>query len=306
MGEEIGAPDEPKAKPFFAIEEEPKEVQPQQPPLSGAVMGQVSPQSTPVSATQFVAPQSSLGTPQLSGQVNTFTHGGQQFTQLQPQKVGFRWPQFLLGIVIPWIVIFGASFLSAILQDDYDEWYDFSRSESYSIVPDDDGWFVQSVSINDGESFAYGGGCCLENNTTSARVWINSGVGYTGEVEGLVIVEEYQNETSSRYEEQVIGEYTGANQTLWFKSSQFSAEQISLDVNFYDYDAEEEYWQNVDQNQDIGEMVFCFLPFAYVVGLVVAFARGNSALGIGLLCAIPASILFLPLLFVLALLAFGF
>ncbi len=28
----MGAPDEPKAKPFFAIEEEPKEVQPQQTP----------------------------------------------------------------------------------------------------------------------------------------------------------------------------------------------------------------------------------------------------------------------------------
>lgn len=304
MGEEIGAPDEPKAKPFFAIEEEPKEVQPQQPPLSGMVMGQVSTQSTPVSATQFVAPQSSLGTPQLSGQVNTFTHGGQQFTQLQPQKVGFRWPQFLLGVVIPWIVIFGASFLSAMLEDGYDdEWDSFYRYESYSIVPDDDGWFVQSVSINEGERMEYGSGCCLENNTTTANVWINWGFGYTGMYEGPVILEEYQNESSSRYEETVIGEYTEANQTLWFKSSQFSAEQITIDVDFYDYEAAEEYWQN---NQDFGETLFCLLPFVYIVGLVVAFARGNSALGIGLLCAIPASILFLPLLFVLALLAFGF
>ena len=304
MGEEIGAPDEPKAKPFFAIEEEPKEVQPQQTPLSGMVMGQVSTQTTSEQPAQFGATQSSPGGPQLSGQVNTFTHGGQQFTQLQPQKVGFRWPQFLLGVIVPWIVIFGVSFLSAILQDDYnDEWDNFYRYESYSIVPDDDGWFVQSVSINDGERIEYGSGCCLENNTTTANVWINWGFGYTGMYEGPVIVEEYQNESSSRYEEQVIGEYTEANQTLWFKSSQFSAEQITIEVTIYELDAAEEYWQS---NQDIGEMAFCILPFAYVIGLIAAFARGNNALGIGLLCAIPASVIFFPLFFFLALMAFGF
>ena len=76
-----------------------------------------------------------------------------------------------------------------------------------------------------------------------------------------------------------------------------------MEVRYHDYDAEEEYWQN---NQDYGEMLFCLLPFAYIVGVVTAFVRGNNALGIGLLCAIPASVLFLPLLFVLALLAFGF
>ena len=300
MGEEIEAPDEPKPKPFFAIEEEPKEVQPQQPPLSGVVMGQVSPQSAPAQPSQYVAPQSSLEGSQLSGQVNTFTHGGQQFAQLQPQKVGFRWPQFLLGMVVPWIVIFGTSFLSAMLEGGYDdEWDSFYRYESYSLTPDDDGWFVQSVPTADGESIDYISGCCFENNTTTAELRLHWGFNNPGT---RTIIEEYQRD-DGRYEEQIIGNYTEANQTLWFKSSQFTAEQIYMEVSYHDYDAEEEYWQN---NQDYGEMLFCLLPFAYIVGVVTAFVRGNNALGIGLLCAIPASVLFLPLLFVLALLAFGF
>ena len=300
MGEEIGAPDEPKAKPFFAIEEEPKEVQPQQTPLSGMVMGQVSTQSAPAQPSQVGATQSSPGGPQLSGQVNTFTHGGQQFTQLQPQKVGFRWPQFLLGVIVPWIVIFSTTFLSAFLEDsNNDTWDSFYRTESYSITPDDDGWFVQSVSFSAGENIDWIRGCCLENNTTSADVHMASQYTY---YENVPIVEAYQNE-SYYNDENIIGNYTRANQTLWFKSSQFNAEEINISVQFHDYDAEEEYWQN---NQDVGASLFCILPFAYVIGLIAAFVKGNKALGVGLLCAIPAAVLFVPLLFFLALLAFGF
>lgn len=303
MNDEDGTPATPKEKPFFAIEQEPSEGSSEQTPLSGMVMGQVSSQSTPVAATQFGATQSSLGAAQLSGQVNTFAHGGQQFAQLQPQKVGFRWPQFLLGVIVPWVVIFSTTFLSAFLQDDYgDNWQDFYRYETYSMTPDSDGWFVQSVQTNGGEEIAWMDGCCFENNTTTAGVVVGNPWGDSAPGTQMIF-ETYQNESNGRYEERAIGNYTKANQTLWFKSSQFTAEQITVEIEVRDYEAEEEYYQS---NQDFGETLFCLLPFVYIVGLIAAFVKGNNALGIGLLCAIPAAVIFFPLLFFLALLAFGF
>lgn len=303
MNDENGTSAPSTGKPFFDIEQDSSESASQQPPLSGMVMGQVAAQPPPQAASHFGAAQSSLGAPQLSGQVNTFAHGGQQFAQLQPQKVGFRWPQFLLGVILPWVVIFSTTFLSAFLQDGYDDdWDDFYRYETYSMTPDSDGWFVQSVQLNGREEIAWMNGCCLENNTTTAGLGVGDPYGSQNPWEQM-IYESYQNESSGRYEERVIGNYTKANQTLWFKSSQFTAEEITIEIEVRDREAEEEYYQS---NQDFGEMLFCLLPFVYIVGLIAAFAKGNNALGIGLLCAIPAAVIFFPLFFFLALMAFGF
>ena len=142
----------------------------------------------------------------------------------------------------------------------------------------------------------------LENNTTTAGLVVGNPWG--DDAPGTqMIFETYQNESNGRYEERVIGNYTKANQTLWFKSSQFTTEEITIEIEVRDYEAEEEYYQS---NQDFGEMLFCLLPFVYIVGLIAAFAKGNNALGIGLLCAIPAAVIFFPLFFFLALMAFGF
>ena len=303
MNDEGGASDGPKEKPFFDIEEERSDSTPQQPPLSGMVMGQVSNQPAPQAASHFGAAQSSLGAPQLSGQVNTFAHGGQQFAQLQPPKTGFRWGQFLLGITVPWLVIFGSTLLTAFLEDDYnDEWEDFYRYETYSMTADSDGWFVQSVAVSEGEQLEYVYGCCFTDSTTTAEIFSTWGYDY-GYDDDTVIVEVYENQSANQYEENVIGNYTRANQTIWFKLSQIEAEEISIEVSIYDYEASEESYQG---NQGFGEMLFCLLPFAYIGGLIAAFVKGNNALGIGLLSAIPAALIFFPLLFVLLLLAFGF
>lgn len=303
MNDEGGASDRPKEKPFFDIEQERSDSTSQQPPLSGMVMGQVSDQPAPQATSHFGAAQSSLGAPQLSGHVNTFAHGGQQFAQLQPPKTGFRWGQFLLGMVVPWIVIIGSTLLTAFLEDDYnDEWEDFNRYETYSMTADSDGWFVQSIPISEGEGLERVSSCCFTDSTTTAE--ISSIWGYDYEYDDdTVIVEVYENQSANQYEENVIGNYTRANQTIWFKLSQIEAEEISIEVNIYDYEGSEEYYQN---NQGFGEMLFCLLPFAYVFGVIAAFVKGNNALGIGLLSAIPAATIFFPLLFVLLLFAFGF
>ena len=116
-------------------------------------------------------------------------------------------------------------------------------------------------------------------------------------------MEEYVDASTNNYEENDIGAYSSQNQTFWFKSSKFTAEEIIIEVRFYDYGADEEYYSNGQNSMD---MLFCSLPIVYVVGLVAALVKGKNALGIGLLCAIPAAILFMPLLFVLLLLMFGF
>ena len=304
MNDENGTSAPSTGKPFFDIEQDSSESASQQPPLSGMVMGQVAAQPPPQAASHFGAAQSSLGAPQLSGQVNTFAHGGQQFAELQPQKAGFRWPQFLLGMVVPWIVIIGSTFLTVFLEDDYnDEWDQFYRNETYSVTADSDGWFVQSVSISEGEQLDRVSGCCFDDSATTAEIYSTWGGYYETRDPDPVIVEVYENQSSNQYEENVIGNYTRANQTIWFKLSQLEAEEISIDVSIYDLEGSE---KSYNANQNFGEMLFCLLPFAYIIGLVTAFVKGNNALGIGLLCAIPAALVFFPFLFVLLLLAFGF
>jgi hypothetical protein len=299
MNEDQGGNPPVENKPFFAIDESTiAEDHSTPPPPSGMVMGQVASQAPTQSTTQFTPTQSSLAPNQLTGQVNTLSYGGQQFAQIQPQKVGFRWGQFLLGITVPWLVIFGTTFLSGLFFDNQD-YPNFSRIESYAISPDEDGWFVQTVSMNNGESMDYLSGCCLEDNTTEATIrlsWYYDG-------QSRPIVEEYVDASTNNYEENDIGAYSPQNQTFWFKSSQFTAEEITIEVRFFDYEADEEYYSNGQNSMD---MLFCSLPIVYVVGLVAAFVKGKNALGIGLLCAIPAAILFMPLLFVLLLLMFGF
>lgn len=298
MNEDQGGNPPVENKPFFAIDEGAiAEDQSNAPPPSGMVMGEVASQAPTQSTTQFTPPQSSLAPNQLTGQVNTLSYGGQQFAQIQPQKVGFRWGQFLLGIIVPWIVIFGTTFLSGLFLDNQD-FPDFSRNESYAISPDEDGWFVQTVTINNSESLEYLVGCCLEDNTTEANIELSW---YDGQ--SRPIIEQYVNASTNNYEENNIGAYSSQNQTFWFKSSKFTAEEIIIEVRFYDYGADEEYYSN---NQNTGDILFCSLPIFYVIGLVVAFVKGKNALGIGLLCAIPAAVLFMPLMFVLLLLMFGF
>ncbi|MDB2335092.1 hypothetical protein N9V31_00010 [Candidatus Poseidonia alphae] len=300
MNDEDGAPTTPKEKPFFDIEHEPSESALQQPPPSGIVMGQVAAQPASEPTSQIGATQSSLGAPQLSGQVNAFTHGGQQFAQIQPQNVGFRWGQFFLGFIVPWGVLIASVFLVALIEEsnDYDQFIDF---QTYSMTPNEDGWFVQSISVSSGENLDWIYGCCL--NESDGRLGIQSVRDYNGMPGDMSIGEEYFNESSGYYDSAIIGNYTLQNQTLWFKPSQSNVERLTVEVQIHDHEGEEKYWQN---EQDYGETVFCLLPFIYIGSVVAAFVRGNKALGIGLLSAIPGAIIFFPLLFFLLLISFGF
>ena len=100
------------------------------------------------------------------------------------------------------------------------------------------------------------------------------------------------------YSEAQIGSFFPSNQTLWFSLSDASADSLQIEI---EYVKETLY----EDSMHFSDVVFCLLPLAIIAGTVVAFVRGNRALGFGMLTSIGLMI-FLPFLFVfLVILAFS-
>ena len=222
-------------------------------------------------------------------------------------NTAFRWGQFFLGLFLPWVLFFGFVFVAGALNETISEPPpDFSRSVAVTMEPDENGWYVQTVDPNQGESLWFN--IEVVDNTTA---WVAVDCSYHPydswwEDNGKVF--EISGDTDGEITEEIIGEYTKSNQTVWFKiNERHSPSSYEVEINYYDEDASNAWWDEQYAGGDLFEsIVFCGGPVAFIIGTIAAFVRGNKALGIGMLCSIPMSFIMLPLLFVLLLLMFGF
>jgi hypothetical protein len=108
------------------------------------------------------------------------------------------------------------------------------------------------------------------------------------------------------FSEVEVGEFTPSNQTIWFKLDGSDIKTYDVTFFFHDRVAEEAWWDEHGGPEEIfGFILFCGMPVAFVGSTVAAFVRGNKSLGFGLLSAIPAGLIMLPVMAVLALVLFG-
>lgn len=300
-------------KPFFAIDVEDlgdstaPSVSPTSPPLAPMMMGTLAGAATP-SEPQVQENMNPWGgaTTQMTGDVASINGMFPLQVPAEAVKSAFRWGQFFLGLFLPWVVFIGTVIIAGSL-DGNQPYPDFERSVSVSIEPNENGYYVQSVDRIQGETMDFQFDVAFNDTAwTNVYCWYHpNDAGYM-ERNGKVVEE--SNSPGSRSVQEVIGEYTESNQTVWFKINE-SHMPSTYDFNIYYFDevANEAYWDEQYSSVSMLEtLFFCGGPLLFIVSTIGAFVKGNKGLGIGLLCSIPMSFVMLPLLFVLLLLMFGF
>ena len=320
MAEEETPPSSDDDKPFFAIDAEdvaeataaaatattastaPSAAATPQPMMLGT-LGNPAPAPVPISGA---SPATSVAegevkanpwgapTSQLTGDINTMTGQG-MFAAPMPvpeAKAGFRWGQFFIGLVAPLVILLVAAVATAALEPDYD---DFWRYESVELSGQNGTVFEHQASPSSGE---FTQNIYAEFSDEGEYYRISCYVDYYAYIEGTSeesLVIQLSPET---YSEAQIGSFFPSNQTLWFSLSDASADSLQIEI---EYVKETLY----EDSMHFSDVVFCLLPLAIIAGTVVAFVRGNRALGFGMLTSIGLMI-FLPFLFVfLVILAFS-
>ena len=301
-------------KPFFAIEAEdlgdstasspPSTALPPAPVMMGTLSGAAT--SSEPHAQESMNPWGSV-TPQMTGNVANINGMFPLQAPAEAVKSAFRWGQFFLGLFLPWMVFIGTVVIAEALDETQDPYPDFSRSVWVSMEPDENGWYVQSVDRTQGESMEFFFNSEYINDTDWSNVycWYHP---YDVEWQNNGKVIQESPGTRDYLEEEVIGEYTESNQTVWFKTNESTAPTThDVEIFYYDEVASDAYWEEQNANFDaLDSFLFCGGPLLFIVGTIAAFVKGNKGLGIGLLCSIPMSILMGPFMFVLLLLMYGF
>ena len=305
--------DSPK-KPFFAIDPEELGDSPASSatstslPPAPVMMGTLSGAATP-SEPQVQENMNPWGgaTTQMTGDVGNINGMFPLQVPAEAVKSAFRWGQFFLGLFLPWVVFIGTVVVAGSLDENQDQHPDFSRSVWVSMEPDENGWYVQSVDRTQGESMDFFFNIESINNTawTNVFCWYHP---YDVEWQNNGEVLQESPGTRGSLEEEVIGEYTESNQTVWFKINESTAPTThDVEISYYDEVASDAYWEEQYANFDmVDSFLFCGGPLLFIVGTIAAFVKGNKGLGIGLLCSIPMSVIMLPFMFVLLLLMYGF
>jgi hypothetical protein len=266
-------------KPFFAIDAEdlgdstassaPSAALPPTPVMMGTLSGAAT--SSEPHAQESMNPWGSV-TPQMTGNVANINGMFPLQAPAEAVKSAFRWGQFFLGLFLPWMVFIGTVVIAEALDETQDPYPDFSRSVWVSMEPDENGWY-HPYDVE----------------------WQNNGK----------VVQESPG-TRDYLEEEVIGEYTESNQTVWFKTNESTAPTThDVEIFYYDEVASDAYWEEQNANFDaLDSFLFCGGPLLFIVGTIAAFVKGNKGLGIGLLCSIPMSVLMGPFMFFLLLLLY--
>ena len=312
--DENSATSDSTKKPFFAIDAEDlgdftasSDASTSLPPAP-VMMGTLSGAATPSEpqAQENMNPWGSA-TPQMTGNVANINGMFPLQVPAEAMKSAFRWGQFFLGLLFPWVVFIGIVIVAGALDGTQDEHPDFSRSALVSMEPDENGWYVQSVDRTQGESMDFHIAIEYINNTawTNVYCWYHP---YDVEWQnnGKVVEESYS--PPSRIGQEVIGEYTESNQTVWFKLNEsHTPSTYDVDIYYFDEEASDAYWEEQYSNLDmVDTFLFCGGPLLFIVSTIAAFVKGNKGLGIGLLCSIPMAVIMLPFMFVLLLLMYGF
>lgn len=305
--------DSPK-KPFFAIDPEElgdstaPSVSPTTPPIAPMMMGTLTGGATP-SDPQVQENMNPWGsaTAQMTGNVANINGMFPLQVPAEAVKSAFRWGQFFLGLFLPWVVFIGVVIIGGSLDETQDQHPDFSRSVSVSMEPDENGWYVQSVDRTQGESMDFFFDTEYINDTAWTSVYCSYHP-YDVEWQNNGKVVQESSGTRGYLEQEVIGEYTENNQTVWFKTNESTAPTThDVEIFYYDEVASDAYWEEQYSNFDmVDSFLFCGGPLLFIVGTIAAFVKGNKGLGIGLLCSIPMSVIMLPFMFVLLLLMYGF
>lgn len=288
-------------RPFFDIrpEDTSSQDQPPQTTMSDApvpVSIQVGDLGTPVLGAASPA--------QLSGEVSS-VEGMFQFQPILDEPTQpFRWGQFFLGLFVPYILFFFLTVVAEVSNQGGEDMPDFYRYEEASLAPDDDGWYNVTVEKSRAESLNFEidlGSTHPEYHSVMMAYWADD---VDWENNGLVFETAY-DDSNGNYSETEIGEFTLSNQTIWFKLDGSNVKTYNVTIVFHDVAAEEAWWDEHSGPAEIFSIILCGMPIAYVGGTIAAFVRGNKALGIGLLSAIPAGIIFLPAMAILLLIMFG-
>ena len=302
MEAEKNGDSEPRGeRPFFDISPEDTSLQDQPPQTTmssapGPVSIQVGNLGTPVLGATSPA--------QLSGEVSSVEGMFQLQPTLDGPKPPFRWGQFFLGLFVPYIAFFLLTVVAEVSNQGGEDMPAFYRFEEVSLVPDDDGWYNVSVEKSPAESLNFDfdlGSTHPEYHSVVMNYWVDD---VDWEDNGLVFETSYDG-SNGDYSETEIGEFTLSNQTIWFKLDGSNVKTYNVTIVFHDLAAEEAWWDEHGGPAEIFGIILCGMPIAYVVGTIAAFVKGNKALGIGLLSAIPAGIIFLPAMAILLLIMFG-
>ena len=288
-------------RPFFDISSETSSPQEHPPPTT--IIGATAP--GPVQVGDLGSPVSgTTSTPQLSGEVASLDGMFQLQPTLDEPKKPFRWGQFFLGLFVPYIVFFLLTIAAEVSNQGGEDIPDFYRYEEVSLVPDDEGWYNSTVVKAPEESVDFRFDLDFSGSDyrgVSMNFWVDV-VDWEGN--GLVLKTGYDGPDGD-YSETEIGEFTPSNQTIWFKLNGSDVKTYNTTIVFHDFAAEQAWWDDHSGPAEIFSMILCGMPVVYVGSTIAAFGRGNRALGIGLLSAIPAGIILLPAMAITLLILFG-
>ena len=272
------------SKPFFAIDaEDLAKATADAPPAPTPVMigsfGGASPPSGEPQTGAWGTPA-----PQLTGNINA-QQPQHVFNAPQPyQKQGIRWGQFFLGLTAPLVVLFVMSLIeSTFLEWDYDEVW---RLEN-RVVESTDGqtYEVQFEPLQGERVEAFWASFEDENETVEINCWHS----YSDAQSDVL---QYKNGGG----ETVIGVFYSSNNTAFFQLENVTADEFTLEAEYYN----EEMDYQPPPGSGAFDFVCCLLPFAYIFGIVGAFATGRKALGFGMMSS--SLVIILPFaLFIIAL-----
>jgi len=302
----LGAGDEEDAKParpFFDIELDDASFSTKEP--APVFLGSEPPMPVQIGSLGAAAEPTPSPSPQLTGNVATVDGMFTFPAPVEATKEGFRWGQFFIGLIAPHTIFFLLAIIASLPGQGGEEMPDFYRFEDVSLSPDSEGWYNVTVEKSLAESVNID--IDLESTHPEYRsvvmnYWADD-VDWEGN--GLVFETSY-NSSNGDYSETDIGEFTYANQTLWFKLEGPEAQTYNVTLAFHDLAAEEAWWDEHGGAEEVFSFIlFCGMPVAFVIGTIAAFVRGNRALGIGLLSSIPAAFIFLPVMAILLLIMFG-
>ena len=285
--DESGRAPQPRA--FFDLQDDAKtEVSPTSPPESVS-LGWLDP--TPPSAHQAM-PGGAGAPPQgsafFTGEVASMSGGALPFDPVAVKERP-RWGRFFLGMFGPWLAVLLMTLATGFSSTD---WEDFEAHESLSASGDSNGTVTLQLSPPSARHEVNFNHYDWDNGVD---IYMYYSPYYGDEGASTVPVRDNRNE---------VGTYDTQTGVLSFTHPQFVNSSVTtFDVWYYDQGG---YNDANDGGEVVAFVGTCCLPIAYIGGTIAAFVRGEKHLAWGLVSAIPAGLVMVPVLFVGALLLWGF